>query len=75
MKEGGSFASHLNEFNTIFSQLQAQKLNFDAEMRAIFLLCSLPQSWDVFRTAIGNSAPQGVLSFDDVVGSLLAEEI
>jgi len=56
MKEGGSVASHLNEFNTIFSQLQAQKLKFDAEMRAIFLLCSLPQSWDVFRTTITNSA-------------------
>ena len=49
MKEGVSIASHLNEFNIIFTQLQAQKLNFDAEMKAIFLLCSLPSSWDTFH--------------------------
>ena len=71
MKESGSIASRLNEFNIIFGQLQAQKLNFDAEMKAIFLLCSLPSSWDTFCTAINNSAPGGVLNFDDV-GSLLA---
>ena len=46
MKEGGSIALHLNEFNIIFSQLQAQKMNFDAEIKAIFFLCSLPSSWD-----------------------------
>lgn len=35
MKECGSIASHLNELNIIFNQLQAQKLNFDVEMKAI----------------------------------------
>lgn len=55
MKEGGSIASHLNEFNIIFSKLQAQKLNFDAKMKPIFLLCSLPSSWDTFRRAICNN--------------------
>ena len=75
IKEGGSIASHLNEFNIIFSQLQAQKLNFDAEMKSIFLLCSLPSSWDTFHTTVSNSASGGVLNFDDVGGSLLADEI
>ena len=28
MKEGTSVATHLNEFNIIFSQMQAQKLDF-----------------------------------------------
>ena len=66
---------YLNEFNIILSQVQAQKLNFDAKMKAIFLLCSLPSSWDTSHTAISNFAPSGVLNFDDVVGSLLVEEI
>ena len=59
----------------VFSQLQAQKLNFDAEMKEIFLLCSLPSSWDTFRIAISNSTLGLVLNFDDVMGSLLVEEI
>ena len=75
MKEGTSVASHLNEFNIIFSQMQAQKLEFGDEVKAIFLLCSLPASWDTFRIAISNSTPDGTLTFNDVVGSLLAEEI
>ena len=75
MNEGGSIASHLNEFNIIFNQLQAQKLNFDTEMKATILLCSLPSSWDTFCTTISNSALGGVLNYDYVVGSLLVEEI
>ena len=75
MKEGTSVASHLNEFNIIFSQMQAQKLEFGDEVKAIFLLCSLPASWDTFRTAISNSMPNATLAFNNVVGSLLAEEI
>ena len=39
------------------------------------MLCSLPASWDTFRIAISNSAPDGTLTFNDVVGSLHAEEI
>ena len=68
-------ASHLNEFNIIFSQMQAQKLEFGDEVKAIFLLCSLPTSWDTFRITINNSAPDGTLTFNDVVGSLLVEKI
>ena len=44
-------------------------------MKDIFLLCSLPSSWDTFCTTISNSALGGVLNFDHVVGSLLAKEI
>ena len=44
-------------------------------MHAIFLLCSLPLSWNTLRTAINNWTPNGVLNFEDVIGSLLVEEI
>ena len=50
-------------------------MKFAAEMKAIFLSCSLPSSWDTFHTTITNSTLGGVLKFDDVVGSLLAKEI
>ncbi|MCO5553808.1 hypothetical protein L7F22_007334 [Adiantum nelumboides] len=75
MKEGSSVSSHLNEFNALYSQLTSKGLNFDDEIKAIFLLCSLPASWDTFSTAISNSTHGGKLAFGDVTSALLIEEI
>ena len=47
MAEGGFFTDHLNEFNTITSQLSSVGVNFDEEIRAFLILCSLPESWNV----------------------------
>ena len=44
MAEGGSIADHLNEFNTITSQLSSMGINFDEEIRALLILCSLLES-------------------------------
>ena len=33
MSEGGSVSNHLNEFNTLTSQLSSVKVNFDDEVR------------------------------------------
>ncbi|MCO5563036.1 hypothetical protein L7F22_016672 [Adiantum nelumboides] len=75
MKEGSSVNSHLNEFNALYLQLTLKGLNFDDEMKAIFLLCSLPASWDTFNTAISNSTHGGKLAFGDVTSAPLTEEI
>ncbi|MCO5559196.1 hypothetical protein L7F22_012791 [Adiantum nelumboides] len=74
MKEDGSITAHLNEFNSLFSQLTSKGLNLDDEMKTIFLLCSLPSSWDTFCMAISNSAPGGQLVFRDVTSSMLTKE-
>ncbi|MCO5608481.1 hypothetical protein L7F22_062691 [Adiantum nelumboides] len=73
MKKGSSIRSHLNEFNALYLQLTLKGLNFDDEMKAIFLLCSLPTSWDTFNTAISNSRDGGKLG--DVTNALLTENI
>ena len=44
MAEGGSVASHLNDFNTINSYFSSFQITFDDEVRALLLLCSLPES-------------------------------
>ncbi|MCO5562911.1 hypothetical protein L7F22_016547 [Adiantum nelumboides] len=56
-------------------ELTSKGLNFDDEMKAIFLLCSLPASWDTFNTAISKSTHGGKLAFGDVTSALLTEEI
>ena len=43
MVEGGSITDHLNEFNTITSQLSSVGVNFDEEIRALLILCSFPK--------------------------------
>ena len=47
MSEGGSIVDHLNDFNTVTSQLSSVGINFDDEVRDILFLCSLPESWNV----------------------------
>ena len=76
LSEGGSIADHLNEFNTLTSQLSYVKVNFDDEVRALIILCSLPKSWNSLIMAISNSVPiLNTLKFDDLVGVILSEEM
>ena len=52
-----------------------QKVEFKESVKVLFLLITLPDSWDTFRTTISNSAPAGGLTERNVTGSLLTEEI
>ena len=75
MKDGTPMSNHLNEFNTIYSQLSAQEVEFVDSVKALFLLITLLESWDIFRTAISNSAPASGLTSANVESSLLTEEV
>ena len=69
MSEGGSVDDHLNEFNTLTSQLIFVNVNFDDKVRALLILCSLPESWNSLVIDVSNFVPcSGTLKFDDVVG-------
>ncbi|MCO5586999.1 hypothetical protein L7F22_040944 [Adiantum nelumboides] len=75
MKESTSVASHINDFDSLFAQIRAQRIHIDDEMKAIFLLCLLPPSWNIFCTVVNNSAPNGTLVYIDVISSLLPGEM
>ena len=76
MSEGGSVANHLNDFNTVTSQLSSVGVNFDDEVRALLFLCSLPESWNGLVIAISNYVyGSSTLKFDDVVSAILSEEM
>ena len=75
MKDTDSVASHLNEFDALWSQFQAQKMTMDDELKYVLLLCKLLISWDTLCIAISNSAPKGKLEYIDIFGALLSEEI
>ena len=76
ISEGGSVTDHLNEFNTLTSQLSSVKVNFDDEVRDLLMLCSLQESWNSLFMAVSNYVPSlNTLKFDDVVGVILSEEV
>jgi hypothetical protein len=73
MRDGDSVAEHLNAFNTVVSQLISVEIKSLDEDKCISLLCSLPDSWDSLVVAIGSNTT--TLKFDEVVSSLLSEEM
>ena len=61
MKDNECVASYLNKFDAIWSQLQAQKMTMDNELKSVFLLCTLRSSWNTFCTAVSARAQNGKL--------------
>jgi hypothetical protein len=74
MEDGDSVTEHLNAFNTLVSQLGYVNITIVEEDKCITLLCSFPDSWDNLVVAIG-STTQSTLKYEDVVASLLSEEM
>jgi hypothetical protein len=58
----------------LVSQLVSVNITIAEEDKCITLLCSLPDSWDNLVVAIG-STTQSTLKYEDVVSSLLSEEM
>jgi len=75
MNECSSVQDHVNEFNTITNQLNLVKIEFEDEVMALLILCSLPDSWNSFVMAVSNSFSNAVLVFDEVVGTILSEDM
>jgi len=73
MNDGDSVIEHLNVFNTVISQLSFVDIKISAEVKCISLLCSLPDSWDSLVIGVGSNAT--TLQFDEIVSSLLTEEM
>jgi hypothetical protein len=69
-----SVTEHLNAFNTLVSQLVSINITIAKEDKCIILLCSFPDSCDNLVVAIG-STTQSTLKYEDVVSSLLSEEM
>ncbi|WVY90442.1 hypothetical protein V8G54_035956 [Vigna mungo] len=65
---------HLNTFKGIVNQLMKADMKIDDELQALLLLSSLPESWDTLVVTLSNSAPDGKLSLDNIIDSLLNEE-
>jgi len=70
-----SISDHLNEFQGLLDQLSGMGINFDDEVMGLWLLNTLPESWEVFRVSITNSASNGIVSFQMAKSGALNEEM
>ena len=60
----------------VTNQLSCIKVDFDDEVRALLILCSLLESWNGLVMVVNNSVSgSNTLKFDDVVGVFLSEEM
>ena len=73
IKEGTSISNHLNDVNTINSNLVAQEVEFLDSIKALFLLITLSNIWDTFLKAISSFAPPSGLIEANVANSLLTK--
>jgi hypothetical protein len=73
MRDGDLVVDHLNSFHIVVSQLVYVDIKISYEHKCINLLFSLPDTWDSLVVSIGSNTP--TLKFDEVVSSLLLEEM
>ena len=51
-------------------------MDFNDEVKALLILCSLPESWNGLVMDVSNSVSgSNTLKFDDVVGVILSDEM
>nr|KYP44187.1 Retrovirus-related Pol polyprotein from transposon TNT 1-94 [Cajanus cajan] len=74
-RESSSISDHLNEFQGLLDQLSGMGIKFDDEVLGLWLLNTLPESWETFRVSITNSAPNGVVSLQAAKSGALNEEM
>ncbi|GJS36330.1 hypothetical protein Tco_0534712 [Tanacetum coccineum] len=50
-------------------------IKFEEEIQGLWLLGTLLDTWETFRTSLSNSAPDGVITMELAKGSILNEEM
>ena len=52
MKESDSVQAHLNEYESLSSQISSQGTKIEDELKAMILMSSLPSSWETVVTTV-----------------------
>jgi hypothetical protein len=73
MKESDSITAHLNDYEGIISQMSAQGMTIDDELKALLLMSSLASSWETFVTTVYNASATAV-KYSETTSSILFED-
>ncbi|CAH1420004.1 unnamed protein product [Lactuca virosa] len=73
--DGNPISDHLNSFQGIINQVAGMGIKFEDELQGLWLLGTLSDSWEIFRTSLSNSAPDGIITMEFAKGGVLNEEM
>ena len=71
MKESDSAQAHLNEYESLSSQISSQGTTIEDELRAMILMSSFP-SWETFITTVCNASTTAI-KYSEVTSAILIE--
>ena len=74
-KDKTSFTEHLSEFQGCCVQLSSASINFDDDVLGLFLLITLPDTWETFRVSMISDATNGIVPLQMTKTSALNEEM
>ena len=74
-KDGTSIADHVSEFQSSLTQLLGMGVILDDEIVGLWLLATLPDSWETLRISLINSAPSGIVTLEIAKNGVLNEEV
>ncbi|KAG6424239.1 hypothetical protein SASPL_114654 [Salvia splendens] len=74
-KDGTSIADHVSEFQSSLTQLLGMGVTLDDEIVGLWLLATLPDSWETLRISLINSAPNGIVTLEIAKNGVLNEEV
>ncbi|RVW22383.1 Retrovirus-related Pol polyprotein from transposon TNT 1-94 [Vitis vinifera] len=63
-QDGTPMTDHLNTFQGIINQLAGMNIKFEEEVQGLWLLGTLSDLWETFRTSLSNSVPDGTMNMD-----------
>ena len=72
MKDSDSVQAHLNEYESLSSQITSQGTTIEDELRAMILMSSLPSSWETFVTTVCNASTTAI-KYSEVTSAILSE--
>jgi len=72
--EGTLINDHVNDFQGVLDQLSGMGIKFEDEVLGLWLLNTLPDSWETFRVSLTNSAPNSAVTMEYVKSGILNEE-
>ena len=72
MEESDLDQAHLNEYESINSQISGQGMTIDDELMALLLMSSVPPLWETFGTTMCNVSSAS-LKYSKITSSILME--
>ena len=73
MKESDSVQAHLNEYESLSSQISSQGMEIEDELREMILMNSLPPSLETSVTTVCNTSTIAI-KYSEVTSAILTEQ-